>query len=243
MILGIKSRWNELTKEIFNISKHVELHQNLEDINELFDKQSSFLKKHDKIFHIHHPFRNEDNKYVCFSKDYRIIEKCVELGDIINEGRYHLVCHPLHSSEKIISNAKKLLNKSKKVIICFENLSHSYYDFTRAGEFIKLFEKIDDERVKLCLDICHTYLVSNNVFDNMMNKLSDKICHVHVAGVGKKKEHGVQIRTGIINWKHVFKKLRELKKDTVIIPEITNGHLNHHKNMIKAHNIIKKNLF
>jgi hypothetical protein len=59
MIIGIKTRWLELTNDsIDQLSSHVELHQELVDVTSGFDKQVTYLKRFNKTFHVHAPFRD-----------------------------------------------------------------------------------------------------------------------------------------------------------------------------------------
>jgi len=246
MLLGVKGRWSGLTGGgAINLSRHVELHLELEDVNERFDEQVAFLKQFDKVFHVHMPFRLPDRSHVDFCQHYELIEQCVKLGDAINNGSYHLVVHcPCIKGvdwELIKGNVTKLLSKSSKVVLCFENLhGEDSFSFRSVHDFVELFNRVSDERVCMCLDVCHAYLFKKQRFDEFIDRVGHKVCHVHVSDVGKDFEHAVQIDEGIIDFNHVFNRLRSLQKELVIIPEVADSHLNDNAIMITAINRLKK---
>ncbi|MFA5406786.1 MAG: TIM barrel protein [Candidatus Nanoarchaeia archaeon] len=241
MIIGIKTRWLELNSdEINKLSNHVELHLELNDIYELFDKQVVFLKRFNKTFHLHAPFKDDGGDFLDFIDDFKVFEQCVRLGDKINKGFYHLVCHAPKSTDLVLLKklVSKLLHQSSKVIICFENLcGPEAITFNSVKSFTNLFRSVTNKRVGMCLDLCHAYIVGPIFFDLIMTKIPERVLHVHFADTGANGEHGFQMGKGIIDFKHVMSRLPD---KAVLIPEITNGHLNHNKGLIIAYNKIKR---
>ncbi|HLE06151.1 MAG TPA: TIM barrel protein [Candidatus Nanoarchaeia archaeon] len=241
MILGLKARWDSLVSDdISKLSDVVELHLELSDINELFDKQVNALSSLNKVFHLHAPFKNAKGAYVDFLNDFDVFSKCVKLGDTLNKGAYHLVTHCSCGSEAdfsvILANLKKLLKKSGKVIFCFENLTSEGSNwFKRVSDFSRLFNSVDNKRVGMCLDVCHAFYESKRVFGDFIKSIGDKIFHVHLADLGLNHEHGVMIGDGVIDFNSVFSKLSKLNGVT-LIPEVANSHLNKSAGLVTAFN-------
>lgn len=244
MILGIKARWGALINDgIIGLSDIVELHLELSDINELLAKQLSALSGLKKVFHLHAPFKDGAGSYVDFLKDFDIFSKCVKLGDALNSGSYHIVTHCSCGSDAdlavIITNLNKLLKKSGKAVFCFENLTSDGFNwFKRASDFKKLFDSVKSPRVGMCLDMCHAFYEGENVFDEFIKLLGSRILHVHLADLGSKKEHGIMIGKGVIDFKKVFSKLRPIN-DVTLIPEVANSHLDKSAGLITAFKRLK----
>ncbi len=85
-----------------------------------------------------------------FLDDFKVFGQCVKLGNKINRGPYHLVCHAPKSTDLALLKrlVNKLLRQSNKVIICFENLcGPESITFNSVKSFTNLFKAVTNQRV------------------------------------------------------------------------------------------------
>lgn len=90
-----------------------------------------------------------------------------------------------------IKRAKELLNKlledkDNSITICIENQFESDSEL-----FIKLIDEINDERIKICLDIGHVNANANMCINEWIQTLNNRIAYYHLHN-----NHGKQTKLG-----------------------------------------------
>jgi sugar phosphate isomerase/epimerase len=254
LILGVKSRWNELAWRK-QLSSSLEFHEELEDLTKYFNLQKKTITEelgNKKLKHIaiHVPIYVNLIPYDLVSNktNYKLAIRCIEVIEKINCNNKILVIHSpgLFANreeriKKLIERLNDLLNKSKNIIFGIENMP--YYaelgrlvgahpkTFVYPEDFKKLFKTIESDRICMVLDIAHLFKTDHDpykLFDEFIRKFKEKIRHVHIADAIHPDKDGLQIGEGEINFDVIIPKLIKMSKDKeiVIIPEIHGGHLN-----------------
>ena len=108
--------------------------------------------------------------------------------------------------------------------------------FTDPDDIIKWCKTFNQE---ICLDVSHTglYLLveEKNLNDNF-KKLIPFTAHFHIADAKKPDGEGLQIGSGVIDFKTLFDNYQEIKPNASFIPEIWQGHKNNGEQFRKAFN-------
>ena len=161
--------------------------------------------------------------------DLNLGTKIVELQEammkIYNEA--YTIAKELHCTEMVIhSNYKPgtdwydgwvkraktflqtfLNNKDDSITICIENQFESDSEL-----FIKLIDEVNDERIKICLDIGHAHANSNMEVEEWIKTLGNRIAYYHlhnnhgkqtIIGFNKDDEH-LGLENGTIDVKNVL---------------------------------------
>jgi len=150
-------------------------------------------------------------------------------GASILETKY-LVIHPRFPymfDEKVNENKKdevykinvdflkklEVYGRKKNVIICLENMPMNL-DFSKLDSVIKIVKDISSDYVKLCLDLGHCYLFSNDIYEDIL-KCKDVLKCVHIHD--NKKDHDSHLfpMDGKIDFGLVRKALKEIGYDGV----------------------------
>ena len=254
LILGIKSRWNELTWHK-QLSSSFEFHEEFEDLTKYFSLQKETIARelgnkklkniaiHVPIYVNHIPYDLASNK-----TNYKLAKKCIEIIEEMNCENKILVIHSPgligkkeEKIKKLIDRINDLLIKSRDVIFGIENVP--YYaelgrlqglhpkTFVYPEDFEKLFNEIENNRVCMVLDIAHLFKTDQDpykLFDEFIGKFKEKIVHIHIADAIHPDKDGLQIGEGEINFDLIISRLVEMSngKEIVMIPEIHGGHLN-----------------
>ncbi len=113
-----------------------------------------------------------------------------------------------------------------EIDICFENMYPSYHSFFDPGHFQKVFEEFPS--LKMCLDTGHANIDdphSTRLFE-FIQKIPDKIGHVHVSdNCGKKDDH-LGVGQGNINFEKFITKLIHAGYNDTITLEIFSDNTN-----------------
>lgn len=116
-------------------------------------------------------------------------------------------------------NIAELVKNSKKygVTVCLENLDDKSMTL---NELQQLFEDIDE--LWFTLDVGHAYMNRNNMdyIDQIINRLKQKIKHIHVHDNMGKDDLHLPIGVGKINWKQFFKSISRIGYDNTLTLEI-----------------------
>ena len=103
---------------------------------------------------------------------------------------------------------KFLKNKDDSITICIENQFESDSEL-----LLKLVDKVDDKRVRICLDIGHAHANSNMQVEDWIKSLNNRIAYYHLHnnhgkqtsfGYNKDDEH-LAIDNGTIDIDNVLK--------------------------------------
>src|SRR6056297_96500 len=111
----------------------------------------------------------------------------------------------------------KIVNEYENINICVENM---WEQDTKLFEM--LFDRVNSNNFKLCLDIGHLNVFSKVPLKKWFDILKNEIIHLHIAdNYGKKDEHNA-LGDGNIDWDKVFNLIDELDNDPTILIEVDN---------------------
>jgi sugar phosphate isomerase/epimerase len=220
MFWGVKSHWTDFwwSKDL---AHGMEMHQNPEDLFDLFDEQIAEISALGRSTAVHVPQRVDGNMFgLSNGKELEFAVKCSELGKLV-------VVHGDATKEGFIDRVAELVSRTKSVI-AVENrpgIRYKQHKLTYAKDFAKLFSEFDHKRLGITLDIAHIYMGSNpeDTLRCFFDDLSDKIRHIHIVDADGKEER--QIGYGIVDFNLVFDGLSEIKRDIMVIPEVPGGQM------------------
>ncbi len=113
--------------------------------------------------------------------------------------------------EAILSVIYEIVPLAKKegIVVCFEPLNtfvdHMGYYLNHSQKAFDIIRKVNSPNLKLLYDIYHMQIMEGNITSTIENNL-DLIGYIHVADVPGRHEPG----TGEINFKNIYKKLKEI---------------------------------
>jgi len=121
-----------------------------------------------------------------------------------------------------------LINKYDDIEIYIENM------FDLDPYLLKeLMEYINNDRIGVCLDVAHAS-ISNIDISIWFNELSKYIKHIHINDNDRKVDLHQELGKGIIDYKTVYKYIKELKNKPSVLIEI-----NDYEKVINSINYIK----
>ncbi len=89
------------------------------------------------------------------------------------------------------------------------------------------FCRIDNKRIAFCLDIAHIpWKTREELTENIVKFIHKSKCflkHMHFSDVRENENH-LPINFGYIDWKAVFEKLKEIKYDSAVVLEYSEGY-------------------
>jgi len=134
---------------------------------------------------------------------------------------------------RVLSDLAPIAEKSN-IILNIEPLNvivdHKGYFLKNSKNGFDLLKRINSKNIKLLYDIYHLQIMEGNLINNLKQNL-DLIGHIHIADVPGRHEP----ETGEINYKNIYRKLRELNFEGFIGFEYIPS-----KNTELSLNIIKK---
>ena len=126
------------------------------------------------------------------------------------------------SLERIVQKADEL-----ELSLCLENMFPRAGSIVNPDEFIPILEQFPS--LKITLDIGHANIGSKNGKRNLefIEKLGDKIGHIHASDNFGKEDNHLPIGAGIINFKKIMKRLRKTGYDDTVTLEIFSNDRNY----------------
>jgi sugar phosphate isomerase/epimerase len=199
----------------------MEMHENTEDLFDLFSEQTAEVLALGRPTAVHVPQIVDGNMFgLSNEKELELAIKCAEIGKL-------LVVHGDATKDGFTERVAELVSRTKSVI-AFENrpgIRYKQHGITYAKDFAKLFSEFDHKRLGITLDIAHVYMgpKPEETLNNFFNELPDKIRHIHMVDSDGKEER--QIGYGVVDFNLVFDGLSNLKRDVMIIPEVPGGQM------------------
>ncbi|MEM3563949.1 MAG: sugar phosphate isomerase/epimerase family protein [Candidatus Jordarchaeaceae archaeon] len=137
---------------------------------------------------------------------------------------------PLLPKEKAYQNTvqslSKLLEKAEEydMILGIENLPSGFFPssdhFTRVKEFEDLFNQLASDRLSFILDISHAYLRGSDPPQEFINRLYNRVAHIHVSdNLGERDDH-LPLGAGRTNYKAPLEELAKKGYNKTITLEV-----------------------
>jgi sugar phosphate isomerase/epimerase len=105
--------------------------------------------------------------------------------------------------------------KRQGVIILLENMWE--YDPAIIGEIL---DAIDSPHLQACIDVGHTFLFSNIVLDNWVERLQHYLVYTHLNNNPGQADYHLALSEGAIDYSEVLSKLRALPNPPIFCLEI-----------------------
>lgn len=180
---------------------------------------------------IHAPIVNLADKNPGLRKEaVRQTKETIKLAGLIN-CRY-LTLHPGqkpyimqdwdYSSEAILLNLDSICNlieEARKcgVFLCLENVNG--YIGETLPEMEDLIKNLNSNMIKVVLDIGHANLIFPQEIENFLEKFKKKLALIHVSDNHGKTDAHLPVGGGNINFKKVFRKIKQIKFNGPVIGE------------------------
>jgi sugar phosphate isomerase/epimerase len=204
----------------------------LNNPNLLFEYRSRYLdyfKNHKIERTFHGPFFDLnihaiDNEFAALSKDKikKAITICSDLG--CKKIIFHTGYIPLQISkdyqEKIIENQIKfwqdVCDENKDLIICLENM------FEKDSNFIyEILDNCKKDNLKLCFDIAHCVVFSNEGPLTWINKMDRYLNHIHLSDCNGIYDEHLALGSGSIDIIELIHKLQKINCNLTFVIEMS----------------------
>lgn len=93
-------------------------------------------------------------------------------------------------------------------------VNHMGYYLTTTAESVEIIKEVNSPKVRLLYDVYHQQITEGNIINNIRNNI-EYIGHIHVGDVPGRKQPG----TGEINYKNVFKAIRDIGYEGFVVFE------------------------
>jgi hydroxypyruvate isomerase len=143
------------------------------------------------------------------------------MTDILKEDRSVLEpAYPISEEEKIKSikyvlNTLKPIAEKAGITLVVEPLNilvdHKGYHLSHSEPAFRLVREINSPNIKVLYDVYHMQIMEGNIIQTLKHNM-DAIGYVHIADVPGRHEPG----TGEINYRNIFKTLRELHYEGIV---------------------------
>lgn len=128
----------------------------------------------------------------------------------------------LKITEKLNLQSIKTLTKYAEDLslpIALENLPKELRSLTKVEDFEKFFDKIDENKLWIALDVGHAYTVKQ--LNTFLERFKDRIKHIHLHNNNGSDDLHLGLDEGNIDWKSVVKRLKENGFNGFVIVEAT----------------------
>jgi len=133
-----------------------------------------------------------------------------EVQGISREEQHANVVKALRAAAPLAEEANiKLVLEPLNVLV-----NHMGYFLTTTAETVEIIKEVGSPYVRMLYDVYHQQITEGNIINNIRNNI-EYIGHIHVGDVPGRKEPG----TGEINYKNVFKAIREVDFNGYVVFE------------------------
>nr|MBQ4319078.1 TIM barrel protein [Clostridia bacterium] len=133
-----------------------------------------------------------------------------ERDDVSREVQHANIVKLLKAAAPIAEEAgMKLVLEPLNILV-----NHMGYYLTTTAESAEIINEVGSPNVRILYDVYHQQITEGNLINNIKNNI-DLIGHIHVGDVPGRKQPG----TGEINYKNVFKAIKETGYDGYVVFE------------------------
>lgn len=206
---------------------HIEFDLTKISLSEI-EKNAEMIKNCKKTVSLHLPWDYSFNPQKC-DEDLGYFEKVVGVANEISAEYLviHLGYYEDGERSEHLGKAMRFIEKALKTDLncplLIENLkpksqiSNKIFLGGEIEDFDKIFNEINDARLKMCFDIGHAAYTWD--IHKALKHFKDKIYSIHLHDNNGKKDH-LPMGKGLINWGRIKKELEELNLKGPIIFEI-----------------------